>query len=70
MFMRSYAARHADGARSFLLMAPGWIRTDLGGPNAPFTMAEAIPEIVEVVIAQQGQPGLRYLDRKGKTAPW
>lgn len=69
-FMRSYAARHADGARSFLLMAPGWIRTDLGGPNAPFSMEETIPDIVSVVINQQGKPGLEYLDRKGKTVPW
>ena len=70
MFMRSYAARHAGSARSFLLMAPGWIRTDLGGPNAPFTMEETIPDIVSVVIGKQGEPGLHYLDRKGKTVPW
>jgi NAD(P)-dependent dehydrogenase (short-subunit alcohol dehydrogenase family) len=70
MFMRSYAARHADGARSLLLMAPGWIRTGLGGPNAPFTMEETIPDIVNVVIEKQGKPGLQYLDRQGKTVPW
>jgi len=70
MFMRSYAARHADSARALLLMAPGWIRTELGGPNAPFTIAETMPDIVDVIIAQQGRPGLHYLDRKGKTVPW
>ena len=70
MYMRSYAARHAGGARSLLLMAPGWIRTELGGPNAPFTVEETIPEIVSVIIEQQGKPGLQYLDRKGKTVPW
>jgi hypothetical protein len=51
-------------------MAPGWIRTDLGGPDAPVTMEEAVPEIVDVLLAQQGKPGLRYLDRKGRTVPW
>lgn len=70
MFMRSYAARRPGGARSLLLMAPGWIRTALGGPNAPFTMEEAIPDIVSVVIEKQGKPGLQYLDRMGKTVPW
>jgi NAD(P)-dependent dehydrogenase (short-subunit alcohol dehydrogenase family) len=70
MFMRSYAARHAGSPRSLLLMAPGWIRTALGGANAPFSMEETIPDIVNVVIEQQGEPGLRYLDRKGKAVPW
>lgn len=70
MFMRSYAARHAGSPRSLLLMAPGWIRTALGGANAPFSMEETIPDIVNVVIEQLGEPGLRYLDRKGKAVPW
>lgn len=70
MYMRSYAARHAGEARALLLMAPGWIRTELGGPDAPFSMEETIPDIVNTVLAQQGVPGLRYLDRKGLTVPW
>jgi hypothetical protein len=51
-------------------MAPGWIRTDLGGPSAPFGMEEAIPEVVNVLLAQQGAPGLRFVDRFGKAVPW
>jgi NAD(P)-dependent dehydrogenase (short-subunit alcohol dehydrogenase family) len=70
MYMRSYAARHANDGRALLLLAPGWIRTELGGPQAPLTVEEAIPDIVSVVIGKQGKPGLQYLDRKGKTVPW
>jgi NAD(P)-dependent dehydrogenase (short-subunit alcohol dehydrogenase family) len=33
MFMRSFAARHADDPRTLLLMAPGWVRTDMVGPK-------------------------------------
>lgn len=68
--MRSYAARHADDGRALLLMAPGWIRTDLGGPNAPFSVEESVPEVVNVLISQQGKPGLEYLNRDGKTVRW
>jgi NAD(P)-dependent dehydrogenase (short-subunit alcohol dehydrogenase family) len=70
MYMRSYAARHAGERRALVLMAPGWIRTDLGGPNAPVSIEEAIPKVVNVLLAQQGKPGLQYLDREGHTVPW
>jgi NAD(P)-dependent dehydrogenase (short-subunit alcohol dehydrogenase family) len=68
--LKSYAARHAVDGRPLVSMAPGWIRTDLGGPNAPFTVDEAIPEVVDVLLAQTGKPGLHYLDRMGRTVPW
>ena len=69
MFMRSYAARHADGARA-LLLAPGWIRTELGGPDAPFTLEQTVPDIVDCIVAKRARPGLEYLDRHGQTVPW
>lgn len=70
MYMRSYAARHANDPRALVLMAPGWIRTDLGGAGAPFGVKEAIPEVVETLISERGKPGLRYIDRHGKPIPW
>lgn len=69
-FMRCYAARHAAEPRALVLMAPGWIRTTLGGPDAPFSLEEAVPKVVDVLLAQQGKPGLRYLDREGLTVSW
>jgi NAD(P)-dependent dehydrogenase (short-subunit alcohol dehydrogenase family) len=68
--MRSYGARHACEKRALVLMAPGWIRTELGGPDAPFGIEESMPKIVDLLFAQQGKPGLHYLDREGRTVPW
>jgi NAD(P)-dependent dehydrogenase (short-subunit alcohol dehydrogenase family) len=70
MFMRSYAARHKDGSRSLVLIAPGWIRTQLGGPNAPLGIDDSIPKVVDVILSRHGSPGLRYLDYQGRTVPW
>ncbi len=69
-FMRCYAARHVGEPRALVLMAPGWIRTALGGPDAPFSVEEAIPKVVDVLLSQQGKPGLQFLDREGRTVPW
>jgi NAD(P)-dependent dehydrogenase (short-subunit alcohol dehydrogenase family) len=68
--MRSYAARHAGERRALVLMAPGWIRTALGGPSAPFGIEDSIPKVVDLLLAQQGKPGLQYLDREGRAVPW
>jgi NAD(P)-dependent dehydrogenase (short-subunit alcohol dehydrogenase family) len=69
-YMRSYAARRADDRRPLVLMAPGWIRTDLGGPEATFSVEETIPDLVETLVAQQGTPGLRFIDRHGEAVLW
>jgi len=68
--MSSYAARHRSQDRAMVLLAPGWIRTEMGGPQAPFGVEESIPLLVDLLIAQQRTPGLRFLDRKGEVVPW
>jgi len=68
--MRSFAARHTDDPHTMLLMAPGWVQTDLGGPAAPLTIGQSIPGVVDTVEAQAGQGGLQYLDYQGRTVRW
>jgi NAD(P)-dependent dehydrogenase (short-subunit alcohol dehydrogenase family) len=70
MFMRSFAARHADDPRALLLMAPGWVRTDMGGPQARLSIEESIPSLANTIDAQAGKAGLQYLDYRGQKVPW
>ena len=70
MLMRSFTARHADDPRTLLLMAPGWVRTDLGGPQARLSIEESIPNLANTMDAQAGKAGLQYLDYLGRKVPW
>ena len=70
MFMRSFAARHADDSRTLLLLAPGWVRTELGGAQARLSVEESIPNLANVMDAQAGKAGLQYLDYLGRRVPW
>jgi NAD(P)-dependent dehydrogenase (short-subunit alcohol dehydrogenase family) len=69
-FMRSFAARHSDDPRAMVLMAPGWVRTDLGGPEARLGIEDSVPSLVDVLMGVQGKPGLQYLDYLGRVVPW
>lgn len=70
MLMRSFAARHADDPKTLLLMAPGWVRTDMGGPEARLTIDESIPNLLNTMEAHEGRSGLHYLDYLGRVVPW
>ncbi|MBS0252918.1 MAG: SDR family NAD(P)-dependent oxidoreductase [Proteobacteria bacterium] len=68
-FMRSYAARQR-GHRAHVIIAPGWVRTDMGGPHATLSIEESIPRVVDTISAQSGKPGLKYLDYTGRNVRW
>src|SRR5258708_14030363 len=70
MFMGRFASRHADDRRTLLLMAPGWVRTDVGGPQARLSIEESIPNLANTMDAQAGKAGLQDLDYLGRKVPW
>lgn len=70
MLMKGYAAHHPGDPRALLLVAPGWIRTEMGGDEATLSIEESIPYVVDMVEANRGKPGLRYVDRFNEGLPW
>ncbi len=68
MFAASYALRHAG--RPVLLLHPGWVRTDMGGPSAPLDVETSVKGLAQVIEQHANRAGVAYLDYQGKTLPW
>jgi NAD(P)-dependent dehydrogenase (short-subunit alcohol dehydrogenase family) len=67
--MRSYAVR-AGGQRTLLLMMPGWVKTEMGGPNAPLDVETSVRGLADTLARHQGKPGLSFVDYLDETLPW
>ena len=55
---------------SMLLMHPGWVETDMGGPNAPIQVQESVEGIMARVEEQNLENTGRFVDYAGQALPW
>lgn len=53
-----------------LSMHPGWVKTDMGGAEAPLDIETSCRGMVEQVTRAVGQGGHRFIDYQGETLPW
>ena len=70
MLMKGYATQHERDGHTLLLVAPGWVRTEMGGSQATLSIEQSIPLVVDMIEANRGKPGLRYVDRFNRQLPW
>jgi len=49
---------------------PGWVRTEMGGPEAPLTAQEAVASLVRTIDRLTPKRSGAFLDRDGKPCPW
>jgi NAD(P)-dependent dehydrogenase (short-subunit alcohol dehydrogenase family) len=69
MLLRSYVVR-AGGKRSILAMMPGWVKTDMGGPDAPVEVSESCAGLADTIAKHAGEPGLVFVDYQDKPIAW
>jgi NAD(P)-dependent dehydrogenase (short-subunit alcohol dehydrogenase family) len=53
-----------------ILMHPGWVKTEMGGANAPTTTEESAAGIATVALTATREQRGRFLDFKGQEIPW
>ncbi len=53
-----------------LSMHPGWVKTDMGGEEAPLDVETSCRGMVEQVTCATGQGGHRFIDYQGEPLPW
>ena len=49
---------------------PGWVKTDMGGPNAPVSIDESIEGMMQVIDSTDIRDTGRFLNYDGKELPW
>jgi NAD(P)-dependent dehydrogenase (short-subunit alcohol dehydrogenase family) len=49
---------------------PGWVQTDMGGPNAPLKPPESVSGMRKVIADLKLSDSGRFLDYAGKELPW
>lgn len=55
---------------SFALIHPGWVKTDMGGTNAPTEIAESVKGIWNVIAEMNTKNSGQFINFKGQILPW
>lgn len=53
-----------------MCLHPGWVQTDMGGPQAPLTTAESVSSMMKVITSLTEKDSGTLLDWEGKSMPW
>jgi NAD(P)-dependent dehydrogenase (short-subunit alcohol dehydrogenase family) len=68
--IRRFAADLAGRRATVLAIHPGWVRTDMGGTQAPVGIAESVRGIADVLEARAGTLRHGFVDYRGVELPW
>jgi NAD(P)-dependent dehydrogenase (short-subunit alcohol dehydrogenase family) len=70
MFMRSAASELSRDGFTCVVIDPGWVRTAMGGKDAPLTTDASVEAMLRVIEGLRPSDSGRFLDRRGRDVPW
>jgi len=68
--MKSAAIDLAPRGVKVAILHPGWVQTDMGGPNAEITVAESVGRMREILATITAENSGTFFDIDGSTIPW
>lgn len=70
MVMRSLAIDLAPRGISCVVVNPGWVRTDMGGPNATLEPSESISALRRLIATFGPEQSGKFFNHTGREYPW
>ncbi len=70
MVNRSLAHDLRDRGVTCLVLHPGWVKTDMGGPGAPLEIPESVAGMIRVVERATLADSGKFYDWEGEELPW
>ena len=67
---RSFAAKLGGRRVTVLAVAPGWVRTDMGGAGAPLSVEQSVRGIVDMLERRAGTGRHAFIDYRGHELAW
>jgi len=64
------SAASAYPKATFVAMCPGWVRTDMGGPNATASVEECVADIMRLLATLKRTDSGIYINHAGRHLPW
>ena len=70
MFTRCLSLDPETAGITFIALHPGWVRTDMGGPDAHLTTAESAKGVLQVIEALTPGDNGKFFAWEGNEFPW
>ncbi|KAI0730617.1 C-factor [Earliella scabrosa] len=51
-------------------LCPGWVKTDMGGDEAPLTLQESVPAVAKVLTSLKSEDNGRLINYRHEIVPW
>jgi len=68
--MKGLAGEYRAYGITVVILHPGWVRTDMGGGQAPVSPADSARGLKQVIAAASLDNTGEFIDYQGKTLPW